>query len=277
MFERYTEKARRVIFFARYEASSYGSPYIESEHPLLGLLRENPHFRQLLPPDSPEAIRKQIDGRAPKRKKISTSVDLPLTDECKRILKYAAEEADRLNHKHIGSEHLLLAMMREEKCFAAEMLLERGLKLGQLREKFSAATGSSSELVSRRSVNKSSYIVLHGAYRHIEAIHERARAVRRYKWHWSKGTPKPQDIVVNRESGEISFDLTLAGDTEKFILRPGGWTKNHCLICEWDLFVSEEPAHSTGYTNGRDWLCTECYDKFLHGPDYFETSHPDIT
>ena len=136
MFERYTEKARRVIFFARYEASQFGSPYIETEHLLLGLLREDKALtnRFLRSHASIESIRKQIEGHAAVREKVSTSVDLPLSHECKRVLAYAAEEAERLSHKHIGTEHLLLGLLREEKCFAAEILRERGLRLSTIRE-----------------------------------------------------------------------------------------------------------------------------------------------
>jgi len=139
MFERYTEKARRVIFFARYEASQFGSPYIESEHLLLGLLREDKALtnRFLRSHASIESIRKQVEGRTTIRDKVSTSVDLPLSQECKRVLAYATEEAERLSHKHIGTEHLLLGLLREDKCFAAEILHERGLRLSALREELS--------------------------------------------------------------------------------------------------------------------------------------------
>jgi ATP-dependent Clp protease ATP-binding subunit ClpC len=142
MFERYTEKARRVIFFARYEASQFGSPYIETEHLLLGLLREDKALtnRFLRSHASVESIRKQIEGHTTIREKVSTSVDLPLSNECKRVLAYAAEEAERLSHKHIGTEHLLLGLLREEKCFAAEILHERGLKLLAIREELARAT-----------------------------------------------------------------------------------------------------------------------------------------
>src|ERR1019366_7189474 len=110
MFERYTEKARRVIFYARYEASQFGSPYIESEHLLLGILREDKATtRRLLPSlESEESIRKQIERHTTIREKVSTSVDLPLSNECKRVLAYAADEAMQLTHRHIGTEHLLL-------------------------------------------------------------------------------------------------------------------------------------------------------------------------
>src|SRR5215471_18228834 len=136
MFERYTEKARRVIFFARFEASGFGSPYIETEHLLLGLLREDKGLtnRFLRSHTTVESIRKQIEGKATVQEKVPTSVDLPLSNEGKRVLAYAAEEAERLSNKHIGTEHLLLGLLREEKCFAAEILHERGLKLVAIRE-----------------------------------------------------------------------------------------------------------------------------------------------
>src|SRR3954462_14043821 len=142
MFERYTEKARRVIFFARYEASQFGSPYIETEHLLLGLLREDKALtnRFLRQHSSVDSIRKQIEGHTTIREKVSTSVDLPLSNECKRVLAYAAEEAERLSHKHIGTEHLLLGLLREEKCFAAEILHERGLRLSAIREELARST-----------------------------------------------------------------------------------------------------------------------------------------
>jgi ATP-dependent Clp protease ATP-binding subunit ClpC len=142
MFERYTEKARRVIFFARYEASQFGLPNIETEHLLLGLLREdkalaNRFFRSH---SSVEAIRKQIEAHTTIREKVSTSADLPLSTESKRVLANAAEEAERLGHKHIGTEHLLLGLLREEDCFAAKILTERNLKLETVRDELAHAT-----------------------------------------------------------------------------------------------------------------------------------------
>jgi ATP-dependent Clp protease ATP-binding subunit ClpC len=136
MFERYTEKARRVIFFARYEASQFGSTRIETEHMLLGLLREDKGLtNRFLPGTSTvEDIRKQIEKNTVVLEKVSTSVDMPLSDEGKRVLGYAAEEAEWLSHNHIGTEHLLLGLLREEKCFAAQILNEHGLRLSAVRE-----------------------------------------------------------------------------------------------------------------------------------------------
>ncbi|HST51914.1 MAG TPA: ATP-dependent Clp protease ATP-binding subunit [Pyrinomonadaceae bacterium] len=144
MFERYTEKARRVIFFARYEASQFGAPAIEPEHLLLGLMREDKSLTARFlarAQTSLEAIRKEIEGRAPLREKISTSVELPLAPETKRVLAYAHEESDRLQHRHIGTEHLLLGLLREERSMAAEILYERGLKLHAVREEISRQAG----------------------------------------------------------------------------------------------------------------------------------------
>jgi ATP-dependent Clp protease ATP-binding subunit ClpC len=137
MFEKYTEKARRVIFFARYEASQFGSPYIETEHLLLGLIREDKNLTNRFFPKanaSIDSIRKEIEGRTVIRDKVSTSVDLPFSDESKRALNAAAEESERLSHKHIGTEHMLLGLLREEKSVAAEILRERGLRLSMIRE-----------------------------------------------------------------------------------------------------------------------------------------------
>jgi ATP-dependent Clp protease ATP-binding subunit ClpA len=141
MFERYTEKARRAIFFGRYEASQFGSPHIESEHLLLGLLREDKALtnRLLRTHAAVESIREQIEAHTPIREKLSASVDLPLSDECKRILAYGAEEADRIGHRHIATEHLLLGVLREEESFAAKLLRERGGDLEEIRKEVAAA------------------------------------------------------------------------------------------------------------------------------------------
>jgi len=137
MFERYTEKARRVIFFARYEASQFGAPAIEAEHILLGLLREDKQLAQKFfrsPHSTVESIRKEIEKNTVLRDKVSASVDLPLSPNAKRVLNFAAEESERMQHRHIGTEHLLLGILREEKSTAAAILYDRGLRLHQIRE-----------------------------------------------------------------------------------------------------------------------------------------------
>ena len=145
MFERYTEKARRVIFFARYEASQFGAHAIEPEHLLLGLMREDKTLTGRFFPRaqiSIESIRREIEGRTLLRERIPTSVELPLAPETKRVLAYSHEESDRLQHRHIGTEHLLLGLLREERSMAAEILYERGLRLNAVRDEIARQTGA---------------------------------------------------------------------------------------------------------------------------------------
>src|SRR5215813_2412807 len=111
MFEQYTESARRVIFFARYEVSQSGGTTTESEHLLLGILREGGGVLSRFMRDATLTdLRNEITGRMTVKEKVATSVDLPLSNECRRILAYAAEEAERLRSANIGPEHLLLGM-----------------------------------------------------------------------------------------------------------------------------------------------------------------------
>jgi uncharacterized protein YbbC (DUF1343 family) len=136
MFERYTEMARRVIFFARYEASQFGASMIEPEHLLLGLSREDkPLFARFLTdgPQSLESIRGRIERRSPPTAKLPITVELPLAADSKLALVYANEESGRLGDRHIGTEHLLLGLLRMEDSVAAEVLFELGLQIDAAR------------------------------------------------------------------------------------------------------------------------------------------------
>lgn len=116
MFEPYSEKARRVIFFARYEASQFGSPVIGAEHLLPGLVRgEKLLCSRWLPQAQPATIRHKVGSWTLVGKVIPTHVDLPLSEAGKHVLFHAKDEAGRLKSKHIGTEHLLLgpALFRE--------------------------------------------------------------------------------------------------------------------------------------------------------------------
>ena len=137
MFERYTEEARRVLFFTRYESSQLGSISMETEHLLLGLIREGQGIigrvfeRSHL---SLENIREEIEARSVFREKVATSVEIPFSSETKRVLLLAAEEADRLMHGDIGAEHLLLGILREEKSVAASILIAKGIRINTVRD-----------------------------------------------------------------------------------------------------------------------------------------------
>jgi ATP-dependent Clp protease ATP-binding subunit ClpC len=141
MFERYTETARRVIFSARVFASEAGSTLIEPEHILLAILREEPDvFRPWLKSESEyEALRAEIEGREHRQDRIPDSVNIPLSGPSKRVLAYAAEEAEQLHHIQIRPSHLLAGLLREPNTAAARALAGVGVEIQQIRMVFVAS------------------------------------------------------------------------------------------------------------------------------------------
>jgi hypothetical protein len=286
MFERYTEKARRVIFFARYEASHYGSPEIDTEHLLLGLIREHKGIYRWLPKTDLETIRQRVDEHSPMRTSIPTNVDLPLSGDAKRVLKYAADEADRLSDRNIGTEHLFLGLLDEEGCFAAMLLRDGGADAANIRLELGEFKQQSMSSIHkpiggpRYGSASGGTIEIHGVHRNAERVRDAVQRCRVYNYHWDKRSWTNVDIVIARKTGKVSFNLRLAEDAENFEFVKGGWKKDHCFICRWELFQSQnedDTDHGTGYTNGHDWLCTECYTKFWERPDFFSSSYSDIT
>lgn len=139
MFERFTEKARRSIFFAHYEASQYGSPYIDTEHLLLGVLREDPSLGGLLPNSKDvNEIRAEVERDIERREHIPTSFEIPFTAQCKKALNLAAEEASRVASRTVETGHLLLGLLRISDGLAAQIVGATPADLGRLREKIHA-------------------------------------------------------------------------------------------------------------------------------------------
>jgi len=137
MFEKYNEKARRALFFARYEASKLGSRVIESEHLLLGILREGEEtvVNLLTTFDAkPDDLRREIEGERIFVERISSTAELPLSEDAKKILAYATHEAESMLHPAVGSEHLLIGLLRVEGCRAEAVLTAAGLDLYAVRE-----------------------------------------------------------------------------------------------------------------------------------------------
>lgn len=140
MFEHYTERAIRVIQFARYEATQLGSRTIETEHLLLGLIREGNGITSRIFNRCKvtfEEIRKEIESRIVLKEKISSSIEPPPSPDVDKVLTFAQEEAEHLNHKYIGTEHILLGILRLENCVAAEILRQKGMKLTVIRSEIS--------------------------------------------------------------------------------------------------------------------------------------------
>lgn len=144
MFERYNEEARRAIFFSQWEAQQAGSAYIEPEHLLLSLTHEvDSKANQLFALAShAENFRKQFGLPLP-AEQAPESKALPLSNPSKRVLAYAAEEADQLVSKAIGNEHLLLGLLREKKSDVPDALAAVGIDLRSARKRIRQELGLS--------------------------------------------------------------------------------------------------------------------------------------
>jgi len=128
MMERFTERARRVIFFARLEASKTGCDAISTEHILLGLMRENMYLLPEFPPGSDlAAIRSELLWPSPGAESVPTSVDMPLTESANRVLQQSAQKYDL-----VTSGHLLLGILDEEQSGACTILKRYGIQREQV-------------------------------------------------------------------------------------------------------------------------------------------------
>ena len=138
MFERYTEPARRALFFARYEATQLGSDVIAPEHLLLGVVRESSDTAGRILSEAGltlETLRDEITRGQSATRSVPASVEIAFNSAAKRVLTSAAEEADRLLHADIGPEHLLLGILGEEQSAAARVLTGHGLSLPAVRDR----------------------------------------------------------------------------------------------------------------------------------------------
>jgi len=137
MFERFTERARRVLQLAQEEAKRLGHDYIGTEHILLGLIREGEGVAAEVLNSlnvSLEAIRIEIEKQVPSGGALLTVGDVPFTPHSKKVLELAVEEARALHHNYIGTEHLLLGLIREGESVGAKVLASVGVNLEQVRE-----------------------------------------------------------------------------------------------------------------------------------------------
>ena len=137
MFEQYTERAKRVLAFAKYEASQMGSDTMQTEHILLGLIREAEDIILKLFNKwniDPEEVRAEVEMMSTFQKRKSAPVEIAISREAQRVLAFAVEESKNLLHKYVGTEHILLGLLREENSMAARILSQKGLRVFTLRE-----------------------------------------------------------------------------------------------------------------------------------------------
>ena len=138
MWQRFTEKARKVVFYAQEEAQRFGEGYVSTEHLLLGLIREEGHVAvQVLEKLGVRTsrVRTEVERQLP-RGDARPSQDMTLTPRAKRVIDLAYDESRQLNDNYIGTEHLLLGLIREGDGLAGRILVKLGIELERPAEPF---------------------------------------------------------------------------------------------------------------------------------------------
>ncbi|HRK22194.1 MAG TPA: Clp protease N-terminal domain-containing protein, partial [Fimbriimonadaceae bacterium] len=140
MWQRFTERARKVVFYAQEEAQKFGEGYVSTEHLLLGLVRESDSVAARVLEKlgvSLNRIRAEVEKQLP-RGDARPSQDMTLTPRAKRVIDLAYDEARNLNNNYIGTEHLLLGLIREGDGLAGRVLAKLGVELERARREVMA-------------------------------------------------------------------------------------------------------------------------------------------
>ena len=148
MFERFTDRARKVMALANQEAQRFNHDYIGTEHVLLGLVKEGSGVGANVLKNLGVDLRKvrlEVEKLVKSGPEMVTMGKLPQTPRAKRVIEYAIEEARNLNHNYVGTEHLLLGLLREQDGVAAQVLMNLGLKLEDVREEILNLLGAGVE------------------------------------------------------------------------------------------------------------------------------------
>src|SRR3984957_10855686 len=137
MYERFTDRARKVMQLANQEAQRLNHEYIGTEHILLGLVKEGSGVAANVLKNLDVDLRKirlEVEKLVQLGPDMVTLGKLPQTPRSKKVIEYAMEEARNLNHNYVGTEHLLLGLLREQEGVAAQVLMNLGMKLEDVRE-----------------------------------------------------------------------------------------------------------------------------------------------
>ena len=137
MYERFTDRARKVMQLANQEAQRFNHEYIGTEHILLGLIKEGSGVAANVLKNLDVDLRKirlEVEKLVQSGPDMVTMGKLPQTPRAKKVIEYSMEEARNLNHNYVGTEHILLGLLREQEGVAAQVLMNLGLKLEEVRE-----------------------------------------------------------------------------------------------------------------------------------------------
>ena len=158
MFERFTDRARKVMALANQEAQRFNHEYIGTEHILLGLVKEGSGVGANVLKNLDVDLRKvrlEVEKLVKSGPDMVTMGKLPQTPRAKKVIEYAIEEARNLNHNYVGTEHLLLGLLREHDGVAAQVLMNLGLKLEEVREEVLNLLGAGVESEEPQQTEKS--------------------------------------------------------------------------------------------------------------------------
>src|SRR6476661_3459079 len=137
MYERFTDRARKVMQLANQESQRFNHEYIGTEHVLLGLIKEGSGVAANVLKNLDVDLRKirlEVEKLVQSGPDMVTMGKLPQTPRAKKVIEYSMEEARNLNHNYVGTEHILLGLLREQEGVAAQVLMNLGLKLEEVRE-----------------------------------------------------------------------------------------------------------------------------------------------
>lgn len=155
MYERFTDRARKVMQLANQEASRFNHESIGTEHILLGLVKEGSGVAATVLKQFNVDLRKirlEVEKIVQSGPDMVTMGKLPQTPRAKKVIEYAMEEARNLNHNYVGTEHLLLGLLREHEGVGAQVLMYLGLNLEDVRAEVLSLLGPSRELFLERIV-----------------------------------------------------------------------------------------------------------------------------
>jgi ATP-dependent Clp protease ATP-binding subunit ClpC len=146
MYERFTDRARKIFQLANSEAQRFNHCYIGTEHILLGLVKEGKGvgayvLKSLKSNFEEQLIRQEVEKLTKSGPDMVTMGRLPQTPRAKKVVEYAMEEARNLGHDYIGSEHLLLGLIREQEGVAAQVLMNQGLQIETIRQALMSVLG----------------------------------------------------------------------------------------------------------------------------------------
>ena len=159
MYERFTDRARKVMQLANQEAQRFNHEYIGTEHILLGLVKEGSGVAANVLKNLDVDLRKirlEVEKLVQSGPEMVTMGKLPQTPRAKKVIEYSMEEARNLNHNYVGTEHILLGLLREQEGVAAQVLMNLGLKLEEVREEVLNLLGHDMEGESERGGRESS-------------------------------------------------------------------------------------------------------------------------